>query len=89
MSGGAAGPAFDPTSALYRKVDEVLDRIRPYVQMDGGHVELVNVNEDDGIVYIRFQGSCHGCPSSAMTLQMGIENEVRNSLPEIKQVVAV
>jgi Fe-S cluster biogenesis protein NfuA len=81
--------AFSPISELYRKVDEVLDRIRPYVQLDGGHVELVNVNEEDGIVYIRFQGSCQGCPSSAMTLQMGIENEIRTSLPEIKQVVAV
>ncbi|HXG63207.1 MAG TPA: NifU family protein [Planctomycetota bacterium] len=82
-------PAFSPVSDLYRRVDEVLDRIRPYVQMDGGHVELVNVNEEEGIVYIRFQGSCQGCPSSAMTLQMGIENEIRASLPEIKQVVAV
>jgi len=59
------------------------------VQLDGGHVELVDVNEEDGIVHIRFQGSCQGCPSSAMTLQMGIENELKTSIPEIKQVVAV
>ena len=83
------GTKFDPTSEMYRKVDEVLDRIRPYVQMDGGHVELVNVDEKEGIVYIRFQGSCQGCPSSAMTLQMGIENEVKSAIPEIKQVTAV
>ena len=82
-------PAFSPISELYRRVDEVLDRIRPYVQLDGGHVELVDVNEEDGIVHIRFQGSCQGCPSSAMTLQMGIENELKTSIPEIKQVVAV
>ena len=82
-------PAFSPISDLYRRVDEVLDRIRPYVQLDGGHVELVDVNEEDGIVHIRFQGSCQGCPSSAMTLQMGIENELKTSIPEIKQVVAV
>jgi Fe-S cluster biogenesis protein NfuA len=82
-------PAFSPISDLYRRVDEVLDRIRPYVQLDGGHVELVDVNEEDGIVHIRFQGSCQGCPSSAMTLQMGIENELKTSIPEIRQVVAV
>lgn len=47
-------------SELYRKVDAVLDRIRPYVQQDGGYVELVNVNEEDGVVFIRFQGACSG-----------------------------
>lgn len=82
-------PAFLAMFGLYQRVDEVLDRIRPYVQQDGGHVELVDVNEQEGIVRIRFQGSCQGCPSSAMTLQMGIENEIRTSIPEIKQVVAV
>ena len=45
---------------LFKKVDEVLDRIRPYVQMDGGHVELVNVNQEEGVVFIRFQGACSG-----------------------------
>lgn len=83
------GPAFSPISPLYRKVDEVLDRIRPYVQLDGGYVELVDVDEQEGVVHIRFQGSCQGCPSSAMTLQMGIENEIKQSIPEIKQVLAV
>jgi Fe-S cluster biogenesis protein NfuA len=82
-------PAFSPISSLYRRVDEVLDRIRPYVQQDGGHVELVDVHEEEGVVHIRFQGSCQGCPSSAMTLQMGIENEIKTSIPEIKQVLAV
>ncbi len=47
-------------SALFKKVDEVLDRIRPYVQMDGGYVELVNVNEEEGVAFIRFQGACSG-----------------------------
>ena len=58
-------------------------------QQDGGHVELAKVDESEGIVYIRFQGACQGCPSSAATLQMGIENEIRYSIPEIKQVVAI
>jgi Fe-S cluster biogenesis protein NfuA len=87
-----AAPAGEPAatgSELYRRVDEVLDRIRPYVQMDGGYVELVNVNEEEGVAFIRFQGACSGCPSSAMTLQLGIENEIRTALPEIRQVIAV
>ncbi len=71
------------------RVDEALDRVRPYVQQDGGNVELVNVNEDDGIVFIRFQGSCSGCPSSAATLQMGIQNEIRTSVPEVREVIPV
>jgi Fe-S cluster biogenesis protein NfuA len=82
-------PAFQPIPDLYRRVDEVLDRIRPYVQVDGGYVELVDVDGAEGVVHIRFQGSCQGCPSSAMTLQMGIENEIKTSIPEIKQVLAV
>jgi Fe-S cluster biogenesis protein NfuA len=82
-------PALQPIPDLYRRVDEVLDRIRPYVQIDGGYVELVDVDESEGVVHIRFQGSCQGCPSSAMTLQMGIENEIKTSIPEIKQVLAV
>lgn len=80
---------FTPATDFYRRVDEVLDRVRPYVQMDGGHVELVDVDEAQGIVHIRFQGSCQGCPSAAMTLQMGIENELKTSIPEVKQVIAV
>ena len=58
-----AKPAEEPPkegTELFKKVDEVLDRIRPYVQMDGGHVELVNVNEEEGVVFIRFQGACSG-----------------------------
>jgi Fe-S cluster biogenesis protein NfuA len=87
----AATPSTPPSASgeLYKRVDEVLDRIRPYVQSDGGHVELVNVDEAEGTAFIRFQGACSGCPSSAITLQMGIENEIRTSVPEIRQVVAV
>ena len=81
--------AFNPVPDFYRRVDEVLDKVRPYVQMDGGHIELIDANEKDGVIHIRFQGSCQGCPSSQMTLQMGIENELKNAIPEVKQVVAV
>lgn len=80
-------PKIGPS--LRDRVDVVLERVRPYVAQDGGYIELVNVNEEDGVVFIRFQGSCHGCPSSMATLQMGIENELKAEIPEIKQVLPV
>lgn len=51
-------PAFP--LPLHDRVEGVLDRIRPYIQADGGHVELVNVNEEEGVVFIRFEGACSG-----------------------------
>jgi Fe-S cluster biogenesis protein NfuA len=66
----------------------VLNLIRPAVQADGGDIELVDVTADC-IVQIRFHGACHGCPSSTMTLQMGIERNLREKIPEIKQVIPV
>lgn len=77
------------TPSVQDRVEAVLARIRPYVQMDGGDVELANINMEDGIVFLRLRGACSSCPSSIYTLQMGIENEIRLEVPEIKQVVAV
>jgi Fe-S cluster biogenesis protein NfuA len=73
---------------LRDKVQHVIDLIRPAVQADGGDIELVNVL-DDGVVRIRFHGACHGCPSSTMTLQMGIERNLREKVPEVTRVVPV
>jgi Fe-S cluster biogenesis protein NfuA len=70
------------------KVQGVIDLIRPAVQADGGDIELVDVT-DDGVVQIRFHGACHGCPSSTMTLQMGIERNLRERVPQITKVVPV
>lgn len=72
---------------LHDKVKEVLDGIRPSLQADGGDVELVEVK--DGVVKVRLKGACSGCPMSTMTLKMGIENQLKRNLPEIKQVIAV
>ena len=77
-----------PLPTLRDKVQSVLNLIRPAVQADGGDIELVNVLPE-GIVQIRFHGACHGCPSSTMTLQMGIERNLREKIPEIRQVVPV
>ena len=77
-----------PAPSIKERVQSVLNLIRPAVQADGGDIELVDVT-GDGVVQIRFHGACHGCPSSTMTLQMGIERNLREKIPEIKQVVPV
>lgn len=70
------------------KVEQVLKMLRPYLQADGGDVELVNIT-DDGVVQLRLQGACGTCPSSTYTLKMGIEEQMRQYIPAVKEVVAV
>jgi Fe-S cluster biogenesis protein NfuA len=72
---------------LRERVQKSIDEIRPALQLDGGDVELVDI--EDGIVKVRLAGACHGCPMAAMTLQMGIERKVKQDVPEIKGVEAV
>ncbi|MFC1683037.1 NifU family protein [Candidatus Zixiibacteriota bacterium] len=72
---------------MKEKVQEVLDKIRPQLQADGGDVELVDVQE--GIVQVRLQGSCKGCPMSQMTLKNGIERILKEQIPEVTEVQSV
>lgn len=65
-------------------VEKVLDELRPYLISDGGNVELVEL--DGPIVRLRLQGACGSCPSSTMTLKMGIERRLREFIPEIAEV---
>lgn len=65
-------------------VETVLDEMRPYLISDGGNVELVGL--DGPIVKLRLQGACGSCPSSTMTLRMGIERRLREMIPEIAEV---
>jgi Fe-S cluster biogenesis protein NfuA len=83
-------PTAIPSTApgLRDRVQDVINLIRPAVQADGGDIELVDV-QDDGTVSIRFHGACHGCPSSTMTLQMGIERNLRERVPEVTRVLPV
>jgi len=69
-------------------VRDALEDIRPALQADGGDVELVEVTED-GIVRVRLQGACQGCPMSAMTLKDGIERIIKEQVPGIVEVEAV
>ncbi|MEB3830717.1 NifU family protein [Phormidium sp. CCY1219] len=68
-------------------VETVLDELRPYLMADGGNVELVEL--EGPIVKLRLQGACGSCPSSTMTLKMGIERKLRESIPEIAEVEQV
>ena len=73
---------------MKERVEQVINRIRPAVQMDGGDIELVEVT-GEGVVKLRLVGACHGCPSSMMTLKMGIERAIRAEVPEITGVEAL
>ena len=68
-------------------VETTLDEMRPYLMADGGNVELVEI--DGPIVKLRLQGACGSCPSSAMTLRMGIERRLKEIIPEIAEVEQV
>ena len=72
---------------LKERVKEVLEKIRPALQADGGDVELIDVQED-GIVKVRLKGACAGCPMSQMTLKQGIESTLKQEVPGVKQVIS-
>lgn len=74
-------------ASLQDRVKRVIDAIRPAVQGDGGDVELIEVSAG-GVVKVRFHGACVGCPSSAMTLKMGIERNLKQYVPEVTEVLA-
>ncbi|MCL6459634.1 MAG: NifU family protein [Gorillibacterium sp.] len=74
-------------STQYDQVLEVLDKLRPFLQRDGGDVELVGI--EDGIVQLRLQGACGSCPSSTITLKAGIERALVEEVEGIIEVVQV
>ncbi len=67
------------------KIKEVIEQLRPNIQMDGGDVEFVRF--DDGIVYVRFHGACIGCPASMFTLKGGIEEALKEQLSDVVREV--
>ncbi|MDI6801279.1 MAG: NifU family protein [Thermodesulfovibrionales bacterium] len=70
------------------KVEEVINRIRPMLQRDGGNVELIEITDND-VVKVKLLGACGSCPMSIMTLKGGIEAEMKRAIPEVKAVEAV
>ncbi len=72
---------------MIEKVKDVIEKIRPRLQMDGGDIELVGI--EDNVVKVKLQGACNGCPGAQMTLKMGVERMIKEEIPEIKEVVSV
>ena len=75
-------------NGLRQRVEDALDMIRPALQADGGDVELVDIAEG-GVVRVRLQGACGGCPMATITLQMGIERTLKQNVPEVTSVESV
>ncbi|MCX5969337.1 MAG: NifU family protein [Cyanobacteria bacterium] len=83
----ASAEPSDPRALTLENVERALDELRPYLMADGGNVEVVEI--DGPIVKVRLQGACGSCPSSTMTLKMGIERKLREAIPEVSEVVQV
>ena len=73
---------------MREKIEEALNSIRPYLEADGGNVELLEITEDF-VVKVELQGSCKNCSMSAMTMKAGIEETIKRAVPQITRVEAV
>ena len=73
---------------MKEQVEKALEEVRPYLQMEGGNVELIDVTED-GIVKVRLKGACGSCPMSTYTLKEGIEKKIKEMVPGVKEVISV
>ena len=71
------------------KLNKILDEIRPALQRDGGDLELVDYDAEQGIIKIHFIGACASCPLADITLHQLIEQQLKEQMPEVKQVIAV
>jgi Fe-S cluster biogenesis protein NfuA len=68
-------------------IEQVLEKLRPTIQMDGGNIEFAKF--ENNIVYVRLQGACTSCPMSMFTLKMGVEEAIKNELPQVTEVVSI
>jgi Fe-S cluster biogenesis protein NfuA len=75
-------------NSIRERVLQALERVRPYLQSDGGDISLVEIT-DDNTVKVKLQGACHGCPYSMQTLKAGVEQVLLKEVPEISKVVSV
>jgi Fe-S cluster biogenesis protein NfuA len=78
----------EKNSEMKEKVEEAMKYIRPSVQADGGDVEIVEITEE-GVIKVRLMGACCGCMMAQVTLKSGIENYLKQQVPEVKEVIAV
>jgi len=85
----AEKPAPEPGSIDAQILQLLEERVRPFVQQDGGDVEFDHFDPEGGVLHLRMQGACAGCPKSNVTLQHGIKNLMEHYIPEVKEVVGV
>jgi len=74
---------------LKTQVEKAIEELRPYLQADGGDIELTDVDEEKGTVKVKLKGACAHCPMSQITLQLGVEEFLKKKIPEIKWVEAI
>ncbi len=72
---------------MKEKVEAAIKKIRPFLQKDGGDIELVDVK--DGVVKVKLKGACSGCPMAHITLKQGVEKAIKEEVPEVKKVESV
>ena len=72
---------------MREEVEKVIAEMRPFLQADGGNIELIDVQ--DGVVKVKLTGACGSCPMSQMTLKRGVEARLKAKVPEVKEVVSV
>ena len=75
--------------STHNDILQVLDQIRPALRSDGGDVEFIDYDEDDGIVQLRLLGACGSCPVSMLTLKQGIERRIMLAVPEVRGILAL
>ena len=73
---------------MEEQVKALLENVRPSLQMDGGDVEFVSIDEN-GVVSVKLKGACSHCPNSQITLKMAIENYLKKEIPQVKAVIGV
>jgi Fe-S cluster biogenesis protein NfuA len=73
---------------MEKKVKDVINKIKPMLEADGGSIELISVDEKKGIVKVKLVGACGACPFSVMTLKNLVERTIKEEVPEVKEVVS-
>ena len=73
---------------IMKRIETALDKIRPYLEADGGGITLEDVS-DDMVIQVKLQGACQGCPFSYQTLKAGVEQALLKEVPEMKELVAI
>ena len=80
-------PQITPPEVFEEKVKRVLAKVRPFLNMDGGDIELLKI--DGRKAFVRLHGACHGCPGASITLKMGVEQALKDEIPDFEELVAV